>query len=91
MRYDYIFGPPVLALVFLLLGWPYARVVAAGRPLSKVQRVALRYGFAYVLGMGYLMAIVSTLGWKGHWAIVLTVIWALVLALLAWRRHRSKA
>jgi hypothetical protein len=84
---DYIFGPPILAIVFLILGWPYARLVRAGRQLTQAQRAMLRYGFFFVLGMGYSMALGASLGWQGKRAIALTVGWAMFLGGLVWRAH----
>ncbi len=90
-HWEYIFGPPILAIVFLVFGWPYARLVRAGRPLTQTQRTMLRYGAFYVLGMGYSMALGASLGWQGKWAIALTVAWAVFLGYLAWRaRARSR-
>ena len=86
-HWDYIFGPPILAIVFLVFGWPYARFVRAGRPLTQAQRTMLRYGVFFVLGMGYSMALGASLGWQGKWAIALTVVWAMFLGCLAWRGH----
>lgn len=87
---DYILGPPILALLFLVFGWLYGRMVGGGRRLNPVQRKILRYGFFFVLGMGYLMALVSAIGWQGKWALVLTAAWGAVLGFLAWRRSRRE-
>jgi hypothetical protein len=77
-----------LALVFLMLGWPYARIVGGGR-LNPFQRKMLFYGFFFVLGMGYSMAIVAALGGQGKWALVLTAIWGALVGLVAWRRSTA--
>jgi len=87
---DYILGPPILALVFIVFRWPYARMVGGGRRLNPVQRKMLFYGFFFVLGMGYLMASVSAIGWQGKWALVLTAAWGAVLGFLVWWRSRRE-
>ena len=88
---DYILGPPIMALVFLVFAWPYARMVGRDRRLNPVQRRMLLYGFFFVLGMGYLMATVSAIGWQGKRALVLTAAWAAALGFLArWRSRREK-
>jgi hypothetical protein len=86
---DYILGPPIVGLIFLFLGRPYARLVSAGRPLSPIQRKMLFYGFFFVLGMGYSMALIASLHRQGKWAVVLTVGWGALLFFLALWRHRS--
>ncbi len=83
-----ILAPPIIALVFLALGWISSRNIAGGRPLSSQMKKGLFYGFFFVLGMGYSMAIVAMLDWPRPTWIVLTVAWALLLALVAWRRTR---
>ncbi len=87
---DYILGPPILGLIFLLLGWAYARLVSAGRPLNPVQRKMLFYGFFFVLGMGYSMALVASLHRHGKWALALTAGWGALLGFLAWWRYRRQ-
>ena len=80
--------PPALALVFLGLGWPYARSVSGGRPLNSVQKKMLLYGFWYVLGMGYLVMTAGALRLP-NWAWVASIVtWSLLLAFIAWWRHR---
>lgn len=87
---DFIFGPLVLGLVFLLLGWPFARLMRGGRALNGVQRKMLLYGFLFVLGMGYSMALGALLHWQGSSSIALTLAWVMILAFAAWTRSRRK-
>jgi hypothetical protein len=89
-HWDYILGPPILALVFLVLGWPYARMVGGGRRLNPVQGKMVFYGFFFVLGMGYSIAAASALGWRGKWALVLTACWGVVVGFLAWGHSRRE-
>lgn len=81
--------PPALALLFLILGWPYSRSVSGGRPLNVIQLKMLRYGFWYVLGMGYLVITAKVLRLPDWMWVALIVIWSLLLALLAWWRNRQ--
>ena len=81
-----ILVPPVLALVFLVLGWPYARLVAGNRPLNPVQRKMLVYGFWFVLGMGYLVLTASKLRFPDWMWVAMIMAWAVFLAALAWWR-----
>jgi hypothetical protein len=83
-----ILMPPVLALVFLILGWPYARFVAGGRPLNQVQKKMLFYGFWFILGMGYLVLIASKLRLPDWMWVAMIIAWAMLLAALAWWRSR---
>lgn len=81
--------PPVGAVVVSLLGWGVARSINGGRQLSSIQKKMLFYGaFLFSLGMCYSMIIVARLRWPKPLWIVLTVAWASLLFLVAWRRHR---
>jgi hypothetical protein len=81
-----ILMPPVLALVFLVLGWPYARLASGGRPLNPVQKKMLLYGFWFVLGMGYLVLLASKLRLPDWMWAAMIIGWAIFLAALAWWR-----
>jgi hypothetical protein len=85
---DYILGPLIIAAVFVGLGYAYGRGVNRGRPLPSTHRKMLLFGTLFVLGMGYLMAIVSTLQWPGTWAIFLSIVWGIILACIAYARSR---
>jgi hypothetical protein len=86
---DYILGPLILAAVFLGLGYAYGRAVNMGKPLPATHRKMLLFGTVFVAGMGYVMAIVSALHWPSTWAILLSAIWGVILAFVAysWRRR----
>lgn len=84
-----ILAPGIIALVFLALGWISSRSIAGGGPLSSEMRKGLFYGFFFVLGMGYSMAVVAMFGWPRFLWIVFTVAWALLLASIAWWRYRQ--
>lgn len=79
--------PPVLALIFLALGWTSLRTTAGGRPLSPQMKKGLLYAFLFVLGMGYSMAFVAMFSWPRPLWIVFTVAWALLLTLIAWWKY----
>ncbi len=89
MRFDLfdILLPPVLAIVVSFLGWGSTRAINGGRPLNPIQRIMFFFSFWFVLGTGYSMVVVGALHWP-HWAwIPPTVLWASLLALVAWRRR----
>ncbi len=79
-----------LALIFLLLSWFYGRVVSAGRPLNRFKRRALGHGFAFVLGMGYLMVLVADLHWPKELLFPMIGIWGVVVGFVAWYRYRRE-
>jgi hypothetical protein len=81
--------PPVVASIFLGLGWTSSRAIAGGGPLSSHMKKMLFYSSLFVLGMGYSMSFVVMLGWPRPLWIVFTATWALLLMLMAWWRHRS--
>jgi len=82
-----IFFPAIIAAVFLALGW-ISSIRIAGGPLSSQMKKGLLYGFFFVLGMGYSMAIVAMFGLPRPLWIMLTVAWAMLLASIAWWRYR---
>ena len=77
-----------LALIFLLLSWLYGRMLSAGGPLNRLKRRVLVYGFAFVLGMGYLMVLVADLHWPKELLFPLISLWGAIVGLVAWWRHR---
>lgn len=77
-----------LALLFLLLTWVYGRVLSAGRPLNAFKRRLLLHAFVFALGMMYLMLAVSDLGVSKELLFPLIGVWAGLVGLLAWWRHR---
>jgi lipopolysaccharide export LptBFGC system permease protein LptF len=85
-----ILAPPVVAVVVSLLGWGATRAINGGRSLNPIQQIMFFFSFWFVLGMGYSMMLVGALDWP-HWAwIPPTVVWALLLGYLAWRRRRRQ-
>lgn len=91
MRIDPVdlLGPPVIALVFLLLSWSAGRSIRRGQPLTSGMRKVLFYGFLFVLGTLYSIAFDAMLGSKRPLWIALTAAWALLLAIVAWRRSKK--
>lgn len=77
-----------LALIFLLLSWLWGRVISGGRPLNVFKTRLLCYGFAFVLGIGYLMVLVADLHWPKGLLFPMIGIWGGVLGLAAWWRYR---
>jgi len=73
-----IFAPPILALVLLLLGWSFVRVLT-GAPLTPYFRKLLLYTCLFVLGMGYAMAAVAVFAWPRWTILVLSLAWAGIL------------
>jgi len=76
------------ALIFLFLSWLYGCMVSAGRPLNTFKRRVLTYGFAFVLGMGYLMALVANLQWPKDLLLPMISVWGALVGLLAWWGYR---
>lgn len=85
-----IFAPPILAVIFLLLGWGAGRVMTAG-PLTPEFKRTLLYTSTFVLGMGYSMAVVAVLEWPKPIFLVLTISWGGLLALHARRTLGAEA
>ena len=93
MKFDWIdiLGPPIIALLVSLLGWGASRSINVGRPLTPIQRSMLLLAFWLMLGIGYSMMIVGAPHWP-HWTwIPPTILWALFLGFLAWRRCRRQS
>ena len=86
---DYLVGTG-LALIFLLISWAYGRALSAGRPLNAFKRRLLAYGFIFVLGTCYLMALVRELGWPKDLLWPMLVAWGALVALVAWWRYRRR-
>jgi len=89
-----LLGPPIVAVVFLGLGWGWAKAVRRGRPLTLFMKVMLMYGSLFMLGMGYAMAFgdplatVLNMSPKRAW-IPVSIVWAFALGIVAWRKHKS--
>lgn len=79
-----------LALIFLLLGWLWGRATSSGKPLSRFKKELLTFAFVFVLGMGYIMALVSDLRWKRALLFPAIACWAASVAGVVWYRHRPR-
>src|ERR1700676_487377 len=76
------------SLAFLLLGWVTTRGVFLGKPAPLHMRTTLVYGFFFILGMAYIMMIVSWMDWQPRVIYVLVVPWGALLSYLAVRNYR---
>lgn len=87
-----IVAPPVLTFIFSGICYSWACATRRGKPLTPLQRGMILYATIFALGMVYLILFQDVVGeflrWKDAWIAAL-VLWGLVLAVLAWRRHRS--
>jgi len=77
-----------VALLFLLLAWVSGRVLSGGEPLSRFKRMVLVYGFAFVLGTGYLMMLVADFHLRRERLFPAIVVWGAAVAAVAWWRGR---
>ncbi len=77
-----------LALIFLLLSWSWGRLTSGGKPLNPFKRGLLMFCFVFVLGMSYIMALISDLKWNRTLLFPLIVCWAAIVAGAAWCRYR---
>jgi hypothetical protein len=84
---DFLIGTG-LGLLFLLLSWSYGRGLSGGGPLNLVKRRILAYGFIFILGMMYLMLLVSDLHWREELLFPMIGVWGLIVGLVAWWFHR---
>jgi len=82
----------LLSLLFLGLSWGWGRAVRHGEPLTRVQRLMLLYSYLLALGMSECMAghkyLANWFHWERAWIATL-IAWTLVIAVIAWFRHRS--
>jgi hypothetical protein len=79
-----------LALSFLVLSWLYGRAIGAGHPLNTFKKRVLIYGFMFVLGMVYLMVLVSDLRWPRDLLFPMIGIWGGIVGLAAWWGSRRQ-
>ena len=77
-----------VGLGFLALGWGTTRTIFLGKPLPVHMRIALVYGFFFILGMAYIMMGVSWLNRTSHLIYPLIAAWGVLLAYLARRRYK---
>lgn len=87
-----LFAPPILTLVFLGIGYLWARTTRRGRPLTRLQRGMILYAVLFVFGMEYLIMFQDELGaflhWKSVW-IAAGALWGMLLAVIAWWRNHA--
>ena len=87
-----LLAPPILTLIGTVLGYLWCRTVRRGQPLSPIQRNMLFYFAVFVLGMGYAIMLQDRLAILFHWEsawIAVMMAWGVLLAVIAWARHRS--
>ena len=84
-----ILAPPIGAVAWLFLSWLYARAVSLGRPLNRVQKGMIVYGFLFVLGMGYLLMFGGALHWQKVALFLSVALWGGLVAAVAWWRYRK--
>lgn len=77
------------ALVWLGLSWGWARSVRRGCAMTPPQRKMLWYSFGFILGMCYIMMFGSWFAWPHALWFVLIAAWGVMLALVAWWRHKK--
>ena len=87
---DFFIMPFGGSLAFLYLSWSWLRVVRGGRPLTSVMKGVLRYSFWGALGMIYIFAGGSAVGWPIHTWYAISFLWFALLGFFAYWRHRSK-
>jgi hypothetical protein len=80
-----------VALIFLLLTWLWGRTTSAGKPLNPFKRRVLVYGFIFVLGMGYIMALVADLKWPRGLLFPAIACWGAALGVVAWYRYQRQS
>jgi hypothetical protein len=87
--FDLLIPVPVTA-VFVMLSWSVCRGINRGGALSSLQKSLLGYTSLFILGSAYSMGIVGALRLsKSSW-IAPTIAWGLLLAFIAWQRHRGR-
>jgi hypothetical protein len=77
-----------VSLIFLAISWSFTRAVNSGRPFSPLQKRMLLYSFVFVLGMSYLMLLVSDMRWPTNLIFPMIGAWGGLVALAAWWRYR---
>ena len=77
-----------VGLTFLLLSWATSRTIFLGRPLPLHMKIGLRYTFLFILGMAYIMMVVSWLSGPPGVMFLFLGIWGGLVAYLAWRSYR---
>lgn len=79
-----------VSLGVFLLSYLSGRSFSAGQPLTAIQKAILGYGFVFMLGISYLVVFAGRLDWSAGTKFSLMLIWAGVVALLAfWRHHQT--
>lgn len=88
-----LLAPLVITLAVLVLGYVQFRIIRRGQALSSIQRKLLFYGTVFTLGMCYAIMLQDQIGsllhWRNAWIAVM-VAWGMLLAAIAWIRHRGQ-
>jgi hypothetical protein len=84
---DDLFVATVFAVIFLVLSWWWGRVTSGGKPLNQFKKRLLAFSFIFVLGMAYLMVLVSDLNWNRALLFPVIACWAVSVAGVAWYRY----
>lgn len=80
-----------VGLTFFSLGWLATRAIFLGKSPPRHLKTALVYGFLFILGMTYIMMIVSWLNWAPRTIVAAVLIWGALLAYIGWRRVGDRA
>jgi hypothetical protein len=83
--------PPIGALISWALNYSLMRAVMSGRPLTHLQRSINLYLFFGILGIGYVMGSTKLLGLSPYTLWVTLPGLAVVLAIAAWLRRRTRS
>ena len=93
-EFDWIFIgllPPIGALISWALNYSFMRAVMGGRPLTPLQKSINLYLFFGILGVGYVMGSTKLLGLSPQTLWVTLPGLTVVLAIVAWWRHRTRS
>lgn len=85
-----IFFPPTGAAIVALLAFLYFRGINLGKPLSVFQKTLLVYGFWFCLGFACSIAVDAAFRWPDIVWIAFTIVWGMLLGVVAWRRYKLR-
>jgi hypothetical protein len=93
LGFDDLIEPPILAVIWVVLSWAWARGVNRAANLDQLtafQKIGIVYGAWFFLGLGYILNVAQALRLsEGNW-IVLTVGWVAVLSGTGYWRYMRK-